>query len=402
MESLIGIGMAERVIILDTTLRDGDQAAGAAFTPNEKLQLALQLQRLKVDVIEAGFPAASEAEFLNVRRIAEEIKDSAVCAFARSNIRDIQLAGEAICKAVSPRIEVAVPVSDIHITCQLRKSHSDILEMTREAVHQARKFVSDVAWIGVDSTRADRGYLARHMEAAIDAGAATVAIADTVGFATPPEIDALVRYLLANVEGIHKATLAIHCHDDLGMATANTLVALQAGAREVQCTVNGLGERAGNAALEEIVMAVNVRNGIYPFVLGVNTRELVATSQMVMRMSGFAVSPNKAVVGINAFAHGSGMHQDALLKAAETYQIMDPTLVGRSGQSLVIGPHSGRHGLKQKLLELGYPLEGNSLEQAFRLVREQTVSRKLLGDEELRSIALQSLSQNGVTTGMQS
>jgi 2-isopropylmalate synthase len=394
--------MMEKVLILDTTLRDGDQAAGAALCPNDKLELALQLERLKVDIIEAGFPAASETELANMRKIAGVIKGCVVSAFARGKSRDIELAGEAVSKASSPRIEVAVPVSDIHVIRQLGKSRAYALEMTRESVRQARKLVSDVAWIGVDSTRADRAYLAQHMEAAIAAGASTVAIADTVGFATPPEMDALVRYLLGNVEGIHKNTLAVHCHDDLGLATANTLAALQAGAREVQCTINGLGERAGNAALEEIVMAVNVRQGMYPFALGVDTTELVATSHMAARMSGFAVSPNKAVVGSNAFAHGSGMHQDALLKASETYQIMDPTLVGSGGQSLVIDPHSGRHGLRQKLFELGYPLESKALEQVFRLAKEQTIGRKTLSNEELQAIAQQCMHQNDNSNGAQS
>lgn len=394
--------MMERALILDTNLRDGDQAAGAALCPNDKLELALQLERLKVDVIEVGFPAASETELANARKIAGVIKDCVVSAFARGKSRDIELAVEAVSKASSPRIEVAVPVSDIHVIGQLGKSRADALEMTRESVRQARKLVSDVAWIGVDSTRADRGYLARHMEAAIDAGASTVAIADTVGFTTPPEMDALVRYLLDNVEGIHKATLAVHCHDDLGLATANTLAALQAGVREAQCTINGLGERAGNTSLEEIVMAVNVRKGVYPFDLRIDTRELVATSHMVARMSGFAVPPNKAVVGSNAFSHGSGMHQDALLKATETYQIMDPTLVGSGGQSFVIGPHSGRHGLRQKLFELGYPMENKALEQAFRLAKEQTISQKTLSNEELQLIAHQCMSQNNSGKGMQS
>lgn len=389
------------VRILDTTLRDGDQAAGAALKPHEKKVLARQLERLGVDVIEAGFPAASDAELHAVREIAKVITNCTVSAFARGARRDIERAGEAVAGARAPRIEVAVPVSDLHIERQLGKTREQVLEMTRESVRLARTLVGDVQWIGVDSTRADRDYLARHMEAAIAAGASTVSIADTVGFATPPEMDALVRHLVENVAGMDRAVLAVHCHDDLGLATANTLAALLAGAREAQCTVNGLGERAGNAALEEIVMAVTVRRGVYPFTLGVDTRELAATSRMVAEMSGFVVPPNKAVVGGNAFTHGSGMHQDALLKAAETYQIMDPSLVGGGEQRILIGPHSGRHGLRHKLCELGCGLEGEALERAFCLVKELAVGRKALTDEELREVARQCLLNGNTTEGGQ-
>lgn len=384
----------DAVRILDTTLRDGDQAAGAALKPQEKMVLAQQLERLGVDVIEAGFPAASDAELHAVQEISMVITECAVSAFARGTRRDIERAGEGVAKARAPRIEVAVPVSDLHIERQLGKSREQALEMTREGVRLARTLVGDVQWIGVDSTRADRDYLARHMEAAIAAGASTVSVADTVGFATPPEMDALVRHLMENVAGMDKAVLAVHCHDDLGLATANTLAALLAGAREAQCTVNGLGERAGNAALEEIVMAITVRRGVYPFALGVDTRELAATSRMVAEMSGFVVPPNKAVVGSNAFTHGSGMHQDALLKAAETYQIMDPAAVGGGEQRILIGPHSGRHGLRHKLCVLGCGLEGEALERAFCLVKDLAVGRKALTDEELREVARQCL-QNG-------
>ncbi len=391
----------DRVLILDTTLRDGDQAAGAALKPHEKKLLARQLEKLGVDVIEAGFPAASDAELRTVSEIAKVITECTVSAFARGAKRDIERAGEAVARARAPRIEVAVPVSDLHIERQLGKTREQVLEMTRESVRLARQFAPDVQWIGVDSTRADREYLARHMETALAAGASTVSIADTVGFATPPEMDALVRYLLEEVEGMGKAVLAVHCHDDLGLATANTLAALLAGAREAQCTVNGLGERAGNAALEEIVMAATVRKAVYPFQLGVDTRELAATSRMVAEMSGFVVPPNKAVVGGNAFAHGSGMHQDALLKAAETYQLIDPELIGQAGQRIVIGPHSGRHGLRHKLCDLGCGLEGEALERAFCLVKELAVGRKTLSDEELREIARQCLLNGGNGEGGQ-
>lgn len=385
----------DRIRILDTTLRDGDQAAGAAIRPQDKIELALQLERLKVDVIEAGFPAASEVELASVREIAAGIRNCVVSAFARGTRWDIECAGEALAMARAPRIEVAVPVSDLHIERQLCKSREDALEMTRESVRLARKLVSDVQWIGVDATRADQDYLARHMEAAIVAGASTVSIADTVGFITPPEMDALVRHLIDTVEGLHKSVLSVHCHDDLGLATANTLTALLAGAREAQCTVNGLGERAGNAPLEEIVMAMTVRRDRYPFLLDVDTRELAETSHMVARMSGFDVSPNKAVVGSNAFSHGSGMHQDALLKAAETYQIIDPALVGDPGQRIVIGPHSGRHGLHHKLLTLGWKLEAEALDRAFGMVKELAKGRKILGDDELLAIARQCQDQPG-------
>lgn len=376
----------DKVLILDTTLRDGDQAAGAALKPQEKRLIARQLERLGVDVIEAGFPAASDAELRTVSEIAAEIKDCAVSAFARAAERDIRRAGEAVQGARAPRIEVAIPVSDIHMQRQLGKTREQILEMTAASVRLARTLVDDVQWIGVDSTRADWEFLARAMETAIAAGASTVSVADTVGFATPPEMHALVAFLRDNVAGMDRAALAVHCHDDLGLATANSLAALLAGAREVQCTVNGLGERAGNAALEEIVMAVTVRGAVYPFKIGVDTRELLATSRMVREMSGFAVPPNKAVVGENAFTHGSGMHQDALLKAAETYQIFDPAAVGAAAQRIVIGPHSGRRGLRHALGALGFAVEGAALEAAFTLVKELAVGRKTLTDEELAAI----------------
>lgn len=392
--------MMDRIRILDTTLRDGDQAAGAAIQPQDKIELALQLERLNVDVIEAGFPAASETELGTVREIAARISNCVVSAFARGTRWDIERAGEAVAKARAPRIEVAVPVSDLHIERQLGKSREDALEMTRESVRLARSLVSDVQWIGVDSTRADRDYLARHMEVAIAAGASTVSIADTVGFITPPEMETLVRHLISTVEGMHKVVLSVHCHDDLGLATANTLIALVAGAREAQCTMNGLGERAGNAPLEEIVMAMTVRRDRYPFLMGVDTRKLAETSDMVARMSGFSVSPNKAVVGSNAFSHGSGMHQDALLKAAETYQIVDPSLVGSSGQRIVIGSHSGRHGLRHRLDALGCALEGEALDRAIVLVKELASGRKTLSDEELRQIARQCHGRNSSDKGI--
>lgn len=379
----------EHLTILDTTLRDGDQAAGAALKPQEKLLIARQLERLKVDVIEAGFPAVSETELRAVREISRSVLDCRVSAFARAVTWDIERAGEAVRDAQAPRVEVAIPVSDLHMERQLGKTREQVLQITREGVGLARRFVDDVQWIGVDSTRADWEFLARVMGEAIAAGASTVSIADTVGFATPPEIHALVTYLKSNVEGMDRAVLSVHCHDDLGLATANSLAALLAGAREVQCTINGLGERAGNAALEEIVMAILVRRTVYPFELRVDTQELMAASNVVREMSGFEVPPNKAIVGSNASAHGSGMHQDALLKYAETYQIYDPSMVGADSSRIVIGPHSGRHGLRHKLRSLGFRVEGEALDTAFSVVKDLSISRKMLSDEELISLGRQ-------------
>lgn len=376
----------DNLIILDTTLRDGEQAAGAAMKPEDKILIAEQLERLRVDVIEAGFPAASAGEAKVVGEIAGRIKDCRVSAFCRGVVRDIELAGEALKGAGAGRIEVALPVSDIQRE-KMNKSRDQILELTEKSVALARKYVSDVQWIGTDCTRADYEFLRLAFERAIKAGAKTVSVADTVGYATPEEITRLIKYLVGNVSGMEKVTLSIHCHDDLGLATANTLAAVNAGAREAQCTVNGLGERAGNAALEEIVMATKVRKDIYPYDCRVNTREFVATSRLVSRASGFFVPPNKSVVGTNAFNHGSGIHQDAILKSPDTYEIISPESVG-AVRGITIGPHSGRHGLRHKMESLGFNLSSEQIDRMFVAVKETAVGRKSIDDDELRALGL--------------
>ncbi len=378
----------EYVKILDTTLRDGDQAAGVAFTPAQKVAIAEKLEVLKVDIMEVGFPSASELEFSTVKTIAGFIRDCTVSVFARGLLADIERAADAVSAAARARVEVAVPVSDFHIKGQMGSCRDDALEMTRMAVRAARNLVPDVQWIGVDATRADPDYLARHAEAAIEAGASTVTIADTVGFAGPSEIEALIRNLLDRVPGFEKCTLSIHCHDDLGLATANTLAALLAGAREAQCTINGLGERAGNAALEEVVLAASVRSDLYPFQFGIDTTKLVKTSAIVAELSGFGVAPNKAVVGGNAFAHGSGLHQDGLLKCPDTYQLYSPELIGRIGQEIVIGPHSGRRGLRFKLDALGFEFDDTELDLVLAAVKSRSEGGcKRFKDADLAAIA---------------
>ena len=374
------------VKILDTTLRDGDQAAGVAFIPAQKLAIAEQLDGLGVDILEVGFPAASSTEFASVRSISSQIREKTVSAFARGIRSDIELAAEALRPAQAPRIEVAVPVSDIHISGQLGKNRMDALDMTRNAVRIARNLIGDVQWIGVDATRADRTYLAQHMEAAIAEGASTVTIADTVGYTSPVEIDRLVRYLKAEISGAERALISVHCHDDLGLATANTLAALCAGAREAQCTVNGVGERAGNAALEEIVMAAKTRPEIFSFEFGIDATRLTSVSRTVERMSGFVIPPNKPIVGSNVFSHGSGLHQDALLKDVDTYQLFHPEVVGGDKQEFVIGPHSGRNGLRFKLEELGIHLEERLLDDAITAVKAMSLGRKNLTDDDLAAI----------------
>ena len=377
----------EHVTIFDTTLRDGEQAPGASMDVSDKLTVAAQLERLRVDVIEAGYPASSKVDLDMVREVSRVVKDCKVAALARARSDDIEAAAAAVKEARAPRIHVFIATSQIHIEHKLRSNPEDVLEATASAVRQARNACDDVQWSSEDCTRTDYEFMCRSFDAAIKAGARTVTIADTVGYTTPDELKHRISHLYDHVPGMGQVTLAIHCHDDLGMAVANSLAAVDAGAREIQCTVNGIGERAGNASLEEVVMAVVTRSDLLPYHLGVDTRQLVATSRLVARVSGFPVPPNKAVVGANAFAHESGIHQHGVLQSPVTYEIIRPEAVGAERSEIVIGRHSGRHGLSSRLAELGIRLSESEIAEVLMRVKTGLQKGKKASDDDIHHIA---------------
>ncbi len=391
----------DRVVIFDTTLRDGEQSPGISLNTTEKLEIAHQLARLGVDVIEAGFPISSPGDFEAVRAIAREVHGPVIAGLARAHASDVERAAEAVRDAERPRIHTFISTSDIHIEHQLQSTREDVKGQARAAVAHARSFVSDVEFSPMDATRADVEFTAEVVQIAIDEGATTINVPDTVGYATPQEYAAFLTRLYELVPGLRDVVLSVHCHDDLGLAVANSLAGVQAGARQVECAINGIGERAGNASLEEIVMLIATRSADLGFVTRVNTREIARTSRMVSRLTGYAVQPNKAIVGRNAFAHESGIHQDGVLKDRSTYEIMDATSVGLEGNDLVLGKHSGRHALKSALQELGFQVEGQALNTAFKRFKEIADRKKqvtamdleaLVTDElrdELRSYTLQ-------------
>jgi 2-isopropylmalate synthase len=376
----------ERVRVFDTTLRDGEQSPGATMTVAEKLRMAGQLDALGVDVVEAGFPASSPDDFTAVRRIAEAVRRPVIAALARATEADIVRAAEALAPAERPRLHVFIATSDIHLRHKLRISRAECLDRTVEAVRLARSCTDDVEFSAEDATRTDPDFLTRIVEAAIEAGATTVNIPDTVGYTYPAEYRALIEHLIANARGIGSAVLSVHCHDDLGLAVANSLAAIEAGARQVECTINGIGERAGNAALEEIVMALRVRGDIVPFETGINTPELYRTSQLLAYLTGIHPQPNKAIVGRNAFAHEAGIHQDGMMKHRSTYEIMTPEMVGVQASQLVLGKHSGRNGLARRYRELGYELGPDDLEEVYRLFKMLADRKKTILDEDLIAI----------------
>ncbi|HEX9014708.1 MAG TPA: 2-isopropylmalate synthase [Chloroflexota bacterium] len=378
--------MEDRVYIFDTTLRDGEQSPGASLTSDEKLEIARQLVRLGVDIIEAGFPIASPDDFEAVRRIARDLKGVVVCGLARAVPEDIDRAWEAIKEAESPRLHTFMSTSDIHLVHQFKVSRESALESIHSMVRRAKGYCMDVEFSPMDATRTDVDFVYKALEVAIAAGATTVNVADTVGYTTPDEFHSLIRGIFANVPNIGNAVLSVHCHNDLGMATANSLAAVMAGARQVECTINGIGERAGNASLEEIVMAINTRKDFYNLSTGVNTRQIYKTSRMVSNYTGIPVQPNKAVVGSNAFAHESGIHQDGVLKERSTYEIMDAQAVGLASNSLVMGKHSGRHALSARLQELGYTLTRDELNRAFTRFKEIADKKKEVSDRDLQAI----------------
>ncbi len=375
--------MTDRVLIFDTTLRDGEQSPGASMTIREKLMLAEQLERMRVDVIEAGFPVSSEGDFESVRRISEKIRSITIAGLARCNKGDIDRCWEAVKAAAKPRIHVFIATSDIHLKYKLNKSREQVLQSAREAVAYARSLCPEVEFSAEDATRSDLPYLAEVVEAVIAAGADVVNIPDTVGYTIPTEYAERIRYLNAHVPNIGKAILSVHCHNDLGLAVANSLTAIQNGVRQVECTVNGIGERAGNASLEEIVMALKTRRDLFGIESGVDSREIFSSSSMVTNLTGMIVQPNKAIVGRNAFRHEAGIHQDGMLKEKLTYEIMRPEDVGIKESKLVLGKHSGRHALKKKYAELGFHLSEAELEKAYVLLMKVADKKKEVFDEDL-------------------
>jgi 2-isopropylmalate synthase len=386
---------ADRVRIFDTTLRDGEQAPGATMTPAEKLEVARALSRLGVDVIEAGFPAASGDDLAAVRSVATQVgrvpaegrsEPPIICALARAQERDLELAWQGVCEAARPRIHTFLATSELHMKHKLRMGRDEVLARIKVTVARARQLCDDVEFSPEDAGRSDPEFLWRVVEAAIAAGASTVNIPDTVGYTTPDEFGALIAGIREKVPNVDQAILSVHCHDDLGLATANTLAGLRAGARQAEVTVNGIGERAGNCALEEVVMALRTRSWLYRLHTGVDTTQLVRTSRLVASCTGFPVPPNKAIVGGNAFAHESGIHQDGMLKHAETYEIMRPETVGAGESQLVLGKHSGRHAFARKMAELGYPVEGDALEAAFERFKRVADRKKHVSDADLQAL----------------
>ena len=372
------------VKIFDTTLRDGEQSPGATMTLAEKLQVAEQLVRLNVDIIEAGFPAASPGDLLSVKEIARQVRGVAVAGLARANLADIDAVWEGVREAEHPVIHVFLATSDIHLQHKLKLSREEALQQVKASVEYARKRCARVEFSAEDATRSDWEYLCRVFECAVRAGASTINIPDTVGYTTPGEYEALFRYIREHVPGVENVTLSAHCHDDLGMATANTLAAIRAGARQVEVTINGIGERAGNTSLEEVVMALRTRPDVFGHVdTRVDSGQLLASSQLVSSITSLPVQPNKAIVGANAFAHEAGIHQDGMLKHRLTYEIMTPQSVGWQDTKLVLGKHSGRHALDARLRQLGYKLGADQLKVVYSRFVAAADEKKLVSDDEL-------------------
>lgn len=394
--------MKEKILVFDTTLRDGEQSPGASLNVQEKVEIARQLEKLNVDVIEAGFPASSPLQFEAVQRVSAE-SGATVAALARAMESDIKRAWESLCQARKPRIHTFISTSDIHIMgkfgsirygASLSDKKRTILTMAVDAVRYARTFTEDIEFSAEDAGRTDPDYLVEVVEAAIDAGATTINIPDTTGYTWPSEFGRKINDLCTRVRNIGQAVISVHCHNDLGLAVANTLSAVEHGARQVECSINGIGERAGNASLEEIVMALKVRSDLHPFYTDINTEEIYNTSRMVSSFTGIIIQPNKAIVGDNAFSHESGIHQDGMLKNRQTYEVMTPQSVGVPQTSIVLGRHSGKHGLQARLNALGYKIGGDELEQVYRRFLVIADKKKEIFDDDLRVLMGDELSKS--------
>jgi len=379
--------MSDRVYIFDTTLRDGEQSPGATMNLDEKMQIALLLEEMQVDIIEAGFPIASNGDFEAVSEISKNIKNSTIAGLSRAKIADIDRAWEAVKHAKSPRIHTFIATSPIHMKYKLMKTEEEVLDSIKHTVSHARNLCDNIEWSCEDGGRSNLEFLYKCIELAIDSGATTINIPDTVGFTLPSEFGSIFKAVRNNVPNIDKAILSTHTHNDLGLAVANSVAAIQEGARQVECTINGLGERAGNAALEEVVMTLKVKKDLMPFHTNVKSEYITKVSRLVSSITGFTVQPNKAIVGANAFAHEAGIHQDGMLKNAETYEIMTPESVGLNKSSLVLGKHSGKHAFSNKLKELGYDFGDNALMEVFGRFKDLADKKKEIFEEDLIALA---------------
>ncbi|KTD39919.1 2-isopropylmalate synthase [Legionella parisiensis] len=384
--------VTDRIIILDTTLRDGEQAPGATMTVKQKIEIASALDDMGVDVIEAGFAYASKGDFQCIKQISKRIKNATVSSLARAKTADIETAAKAIKDAVKPRIHTFISTSDLHLKHQLKMTHDEALTVIESSVRFARNLCDDVEWSAMDATRSEIDFLARAVEIAIHAGARTINIPDTVGYTTPNEYSHLIRILKNKVPNIDEAILSVHCHNDLGLAVANSLAAISAGARQIECTINGIGERAGNAALEEIVMTIKTRQDQFPFILNVISTHIAAISQLVEKASGFSVQKNKAIVGDNAFSHESGIHQDGMLKCRDTYEIMSPESVGFSKSTLSMGKHSGRAAFRNKLSALNISVNDEHFVELFKKLKLLGTTQKDITDEDIIALVKGKLS----------
>lgn len=375
-----------RLYVFDTTLRDGEQSLGITLNAREKIEIAQQLVKLGVDIIEAGFPASSPGDLESVRTIAREVKGVTICGLTRASEEDIDVCAEALREAESPRIHTGIGVSPVHIEKKLQMSPDQVVERAVSAVRHAKKYVSDVEFYAEDSFRADPVFLAKVLEKVIDAGATVVNLPDTVGYATPWEYGELISFVMANVKNIDKAIVSVHCHNDLGMATANTLAGIRAGAGQVEGTINGIGERAGNTSLEEVMMAIYTRRDSYGITSKINTKEIAATSRLVSRITGVPVPDHKAIVGANAFMHASGIHQDGVLKDRQTYEIIEPETIGVPQNTISLTARSGRHALKHRLAELGYQVEGAQLDEVYQNFLRLADQKKEIVDQDLYAL----------------
>ncbi|MFO7754169.1 MAG: 2-isopropylmalate synthase [Desulfobacteraceae bacterium] len=380
-----------RIIIFDTTLRDGEQSPGASMNKAEKLRIATQLELLGVDVIEAGFPASSQGDFDAVKAIAENLKRAQTTALCRASRADIDRGWEAIQNAVSPRIHTFIATSDLHMEYKLKMDRNQVLEKAVESVRHAASYTDNVEFSAEDGSRSDPDFLCQVFEAVIDAGATTVNLPDTVGYSIPAEFSELVKYVTDNTPNMDRAVLSVHCHNDLGLATANTLAAVEAGARQVEVTINGIGERAGNTSLEEVVMALATRPNFFPHTCGVNTTKIYPTSRLVSMVTGIMVQPNRPVIGANAFAHEAGIHQDGVLKNPMTYEIMKPETVGVKKNSLVLGKHSGKHAFKNHIGEMGYSLSEDEIDSLFEKFKQLSDRKKDILDEDIEALINESV-----------